>query len=267
MQYAMVIDLNKCIGCHTCTIACKAAWNVPAEHGRNWVKRLGPAQTPEGLAATWYPGQCNHCDSPVCVAVCPAEKIMKTFKDAKTGRTTTLEVAATYKNPFNGIVQVDQDRCLGCGECAAACPYEARYMDEDRVNEELGSDGTVDKCTFCQPRVEAGLQPVCVQACLAGARIFGDITDPDSEVSGYREKGAVSLSSSVVNIGSNGLYFGNKRDMSLLVSTQTPTAMSSVNHRRQLLARIKPAVKKAKNFGMLGLLGAAALKGLEDDQE
>ena len=265
MQYAMVVDLNKCIGCHTCTIACKAAWKVPAEQGRNWVKRLGPAQTLEGLAFTYYPGQCNHCDFPACVGACPADTIMKTFKDIKTNKTTTLQVAATYKNPFNGIVQVDKDRCLGCGECVVACPYDARYVDENMINEELGSEGTVDKCSYCMPQVEAGLQPVCVERCLSGARIFGDITDPDSEVAQYKERGAVSLSSPAVNIGSNGLYYGNKRDMSLLTSTQTPSTLTFANQRRQLLARMKPALKKAKKIGVLGLVGAVALVKVEDD--
>lgn len=267
MQYSMVIDLKKCVGCHACTIACKAEWDVPTDQGRNWVNRLGPAMTPEGLASTYYPGLCNHCDEPACVPVCPADTIQKTFKDAKTGKTTTLEVAATYKDPFNGTVQIDKDRCLGCGECASACPYGARYVNESQINEELGSDGTVDKCSYCMPRVEAGLQPACVQTCLAGARIFGDITDPNSEVSKYKKMGAANLSSAAVNIGSNGLYYGNKRDMSLLTTTSTPTEMASVNHRRQLLARMKPAMNKAKNFGMLGLVGAVALKGMNDDKE
>ncbi|MEN8140771.1 MAG: 4Fe-4S dicluster domain-containing protein [Thermodesulfobacteriota bacterium] len=267
MQYSMVIDLNKCVGCHACTIACKAEWDVPADKGRNWVHRLGPAKTPEGLASTYYPGLCNHCNEPACVPVCPADPIEKTFKDKKSGKTVTMEVGATYKDPFNGTVQIDKARCLGCGACADACPYSARYINDKQVNEETGSEGTVDKCTYCMPRVSAGLEPACVQTCLAGARIFGDLDDPNSEVSKYKKKGAKALTSKNVNIGSNGLYYANKRDMSLLMSSSAPKTMPEANMRRILMAKVKPGLKKAtRDLGLLGLAGAVAMKGLSDDE-
>ena len=79
MQYAMVIDLNRCIGCHSCTLACKAEWDIPSDKHRNWVHRLGPSVTPHGIASTYYPGQCNHCQQPVCVEVCPADVRIMTF--------------------------------------------------------------------------------------------------------------------------------------------------------------------------------------------
>ena len=107
-QYGMVIDLEKCIGCHACAIACKAEWEVPAEEGRNWLKRLGPANTPHGLASTYYPGLCNHCDHPPCVDICPADTVERTFKDPATGKQKTMEVAATWKDPFDGTVQIDK---------------------------------------------------------------------------------------------------------------------------------------------------------------
>lgn len=267
MQYGMVIDIKKCVGCHACTIACKAEWEVPADKNRNWVHRLGPDNTPHGLASTYYPGLCNHCNEPSCVPVCPSDTIQKTFTDKKTGKTKTLEVAATYKDPFNGTVQIDKERCWGCGACADACPYNARYVNENQINEELGSEGTADKCTYCMPRVEMGLEPACVQTCLARARIFGDLDDPNSEVSKYKKMGAKSLSSVNVNIGSNGLYYGNKRDMALLTATSTPQVMPEANMRRILMAKMKPGFNKAKNLGMLGLVGAVAMKGMKEDKE
>lgn len=267
MQYGMIIDLNRCVGCHACTIACKAEWEVPADKGRNWVRRLGPANTPFGLSSTYYPGLCNHCDQPVCVEACPADVVEKTFKDAKTGKTKTMEVVATYKDPFNGTVQIDKDRCLGCGACADACPYGARYVNTDLVNEDIGGEGIADKCTFCVTRVEQGLEPACVQTCLANARIFGDLDDPNSEVSKYVKKGAVGLTSAAVNIGPNSRYYGNKKDMHLLKTTSTPTEMPYASLRRSLMARMKPAMKKVTNMGLLGLAGAVVVKGLTDTED
>jgi tetrathionate reductase subunit B len=259
----MVIDLEKCVGCHACTIACKAEWEVPVDQGRNWLKRLGPSNTPHGLASTYYPGLCNHCDEPACVPACPADVEEKTFKDPKTGRTKTMEVPATFKDPFDGTVQVDMERCLGCGACGEACPYEARY-----VNPDQGEDGKIDKCSFCQPRVQQGLEPACVQTCLAKARIFGDFDDPNSAVSKYVKKGAKGLSSSVVNIGPNVRYYGNKRDMHLLTTTSTPTEMPEASLRRTLLAGIvKPVMKQVKGLGVLGLAGAVIAKKMSEDDE
>ncbi len=156
MQYGMIIDLERCVGCHACTIACKAEWEVPVEFGRNWVHRIGPAMVGAEMASTYYPGLCNHCDEPVCVPECPADTIEMTFTDAKSSKTETLEVAATWKDPFDGTVQIDKSRCIGCGACIQSCPYDARYSHPN---------GYVDKCTFCVHRVEKGESPACVVVC------------------------------------------------------------------------------------------------------
>ncbi len=261
MQYAMVIDLNRCVGCHACTIACKAEWDVPADQGRNWVRRMGPSNTPYGMASTYYPGLCNHCNEPACVEVCPADIVEMTFTDPKTNKTKTMEVAATWKDPFDGTVQIDKPRCLGCGACADACPYGARY-----VNPDLGEDGIADKCSFCKPRVDKGLEPACVQTCLAEARIFGDLDDPKSAVSEYVKKGAKGLISAAVSIGPNVLYFGNKKDDHLLRTTSTPTEMPEASLRRSLMARMKPEMKKMKNLGLLGLAGAVLVHSKNEDK-
>ncbi len=238
-HYVMIIDLDRCVGCHACAIACKAEWEVPEDQGRNWVRRLGPSQTPFGLAATYYPGLCNHCDRPACVEVCPADPILQTFTDLETGKSVRLEVAATWKDPFNGTVQIDKERCLGCGACADACPYGARYVNEE------GEEPKADKCTFCVERLAVGLQPACVQTCLAGARIFGDANDPRSEVAAYIKKGAIRLESPAVKIGPNVRYFGKKRDLHLLTSTCTPTAMPEANVRRRMFASLWKTAEKA----------------------
>ncbi len=250
-QYGMIIDLEKCIGCHACAVACKAEWEVPADQGRNWVQRLGPETTADGLASTYYPGLCNHCDQPACVPVCPADPVKMEFKDPKSGAVKVMEVAATWKDPFDGTVQIDKNRCLGCGACAEACPYGARY-----VNPNLGEEGKADKCSFCVERTALGLAPACVQTCLAGARIFGDLNDPDSEVARYVKRGAIRLESDAVKIGPNVRYYGKKRDLALLVASCAPKSMPQASLRRIWLARMfKPVVKGVKKETLFDLFG------------
>jgi tetrathionate reductase subunit B len=247
----MIIDLEKCIGCHACAVACKAEWEVPADKGRNWVKRLGPTTTADGLASTYYPGLCNHCDQPACVGACPADRVQREFKDRKSGATKVMEVAATWKDPFDGTVQIDKERCLGCGACADACPYAARY-----VNPDLGEEGKADKCTFCVERTALGLTPACVQTCLAGARIFGDLQDPASAVAQYVKKGAIRLESAAVKIGPNVRYYGKKRDLTLLAATCAPKTMPQASLRRAILARmLRPVINLAQTKSVFDLLG------------
>ena len=261
-QYGMIIDLEKCVGCHACAIACKAEWEVPVDNGRNWVKRLGPSNTKYGLASTYYPGLCNHCDSPACVEVCPADTVEKTFTAPGRGKKKTMEVAATWKDPFDGSVQIDKERCIGCGACADACPYNARYVNEE------GDEPKADKCTFCVERVGKGLKPACVQTCLANARIFGDLNDPKSDVAKYVKKGAIKMESKAVKIGPNVLYYGNKRDINLLETTSTPQEMPEANLRRILMARVmKPAAKQAASLGFLGFAGALFMKGVTEKEK
>ncbi len=266
MQYGMIIDIDKCVGCHACTIACKAEWEVPAEFGRNWIHRLGPAMTSAGMSYTWYPGLCNHCDEPPCVDTCPADTVTMEFKDAVSGKTTTMDVAATWKDPFNGTVQIDKERCLGCGACADACPYDARYINEALADD--NSDGKADKCTYCMPRVAEGLQPACVQTCLAGARIFGDLDDPKSEVSAYVKKGAKGLTSKAVNIGPNGKYYGTKKADLELLHAQAPQEMPEASLKRIMFAKMAQSAKKqAKGIGLAGLAGALVVKSLSEGEE
>ncbi len=245
-QYAMVIDLNKCVGCHACALACRAEWGVPVPYHRSWVDRLGPEKTPKGMSYTFHPALCNHCDHPICVEACVAEPVEKEFTDPKTGKKVKMMVKATYKHPFTGIVLVDKDRCLGCGACAVACPYGARYVDKTRAKP------VVDKCTFCFERLEYGKEPACVRTCIADARIFGDITDKNSEV--YKlvhEKGAVPLVTKDIDLGPNVYYLGQEKDIFLLKKLCSPKKTPWISQNLEAPARrelLKTAAKKLLDF-------------------
>lgn len=168
-HWVMVIDLRKCVGCQACVVACKSENNVPAGVYRTWVDVVevgtmvpdpgGSVVTEDGTYAPQVrrlslPRLCNHCDDPPCVEVCP--------------------VQATFKRE-DGLVLIDYEKCLGCGYCINACPYDGRYFNPVQQ--------TADKCTFCVQRIDRGLLPACVTSCVARARVFGDANDPDSEVS------------------------------------------------------------------------------------
>jgi len=152
VRYAMLIDLNRCIGCYSCQVACKMENGVPLGSWRSWVKQIEKGKYPN-VSKSFLPLLCNNCENPICVTVCP--------------------VLASIKRD-DGIVFVDPHRCIGCRYCMASCPYGVRY-----VNPLLN---IVQKCDFCLHRVDQGLQPACVEACPAQARIFGDLHDPESEI-------------------------------------------------------------------------------------
>lgn len=250
MQYGMIIDLERCVGCHACTIACKAEWEVPFDFNRNWLHRLGPALVGNELASTYYPGMCNHCTEPACVPQCQADQVEMTFVEATTGKVKKRMVAATWKDPCDGTVQIDKNRCLGCGACVDACPYRARYI--------MVTDGKADKCTYCRPRVAKGFSPACVQTCISGARIFGDIDDPQGEVAAYVQKGAVGLDVVGGTLGPNTRYFGKKRDLTLLMENCRPKGadLAQPSRRAVLAALAKAALKKVGANRLLGMIAA-----------
>ncbi|WP_340109186.1 4Fe-4S dicluster domain-containing protein [Pikeienuella sp. HZG-20] len=176
VKLGLVIDLDTCVGCHACVVSCKE-WNTGGygaplsdenPYGDDTVGTFlnrihtfeetgesGPAQV------THFPKSCLHCEDAPCVTVCPT--------------------GASYKRSEDGIVLVDEDACIGCGLCAWACPYGAREMD--------AAAGVMKKCTLCVDRIynenipEVDRIPSCVRTCPAGARHFGDLGDPDSDVS------------------------------------------------------------------------------------
>ncbi|NYT60986.1 4Fe-4S dicluster domain-containing protein [Alcaligenaceae bacterium] len=154
-RYAMVVDLRKCIGCQACTVSCSMENLPPIGQFRTTVLQY-EVDLPGADAPAMFslPRLCNHCDTPPCVPVCP--------------------VQATFQRE-DGIVLVDSDRCVGCGYCVQACPYDARFINKETQ--------TADKCTFCEHRLEVGLLPACVESCVGGARVIGDLNDPESTIS------------------------------------------------------------------------------------
>jgi len=197
----MVIDLDKCVGCQACTVACKEENNVPHGSPEEQMRRREPywnrvIAVSEGKYPTqrveFIPMPCMHCDDAPCVTVCPAK--------------------ATFHRD-DGIVEQNFRRCIGCRYCMVACPYGVRnfnFKDQDEKEYHRPDlpptrddrepwpfpqriRGVVEKCTFCFHRIDQGLRegkkigidvvPACVEACPTKARVFGDLDDSNSEVS------------------------------------------------------------------------------------
>lgn len=179
-RYAMLIDQERCVGCQSCTVACKSEWDVPIGGARTRVRSAGMRGEYPKFTSAFHVSQCNHCDRPTCVPACPS--------------------GATYQDE-NGVVHVNKELCIGCGSCVAACPYDARYIDSER--------GVVDKCDFCSDRVAKGLDPACVATCPTKAKTFGNLEDSSGPLfrAVYRER-ATRLESSLVSIGPNVYYSG-----------------------------------------------------------
>lgn len=154
-QFTFVVDVDRCIGCKGCQVACKMENCVALGEGRNKVCTIGPNGVYPDLELYFLPTMCQQCENPPCVQACPT--------------------GACYKREEDGVILVDQDRCVGCGSCRRACPYQMI-----RSSRELR---TADKCTLCAQLREVGDTPACVRNCSGGALHYGDINDPDSEVS------------------------------------------------------------------------------------
>lgn len=177
-RFGMAIDTKKCIGCKTCLMACKVSNNLPEGV---WYAHLQTVGSQVELAAVGeypdlnmacYTASCRHCENAPCAQVCP------------TGATSV---------DSNGIVSVDPDSCIGCKACMDACPYGARtYIEEvvhyldiavGRPGAPAHKPGTVEKCGFCKDLVEAGGVPACMDLCPGRARVWGDLDDPESDIS------------------------------------------------------------------------------------
>ena len=183
-KLGLVIDLDICVGCHACAVNCKewnagghsapmTDWNTYSgtenKNGEDsgawgvWFNRVHTFEVGKGQESktVYFPRSCLHCDEPACVTVCPT--------------------GASYKREEDGIVLVNPDTCIGCKLCSWACPYGAREYDE--------TDGVMKKCTLCIDKIynenldEIDRVPACVATCPAGARSFGDLGDPNSDVS------------------------------------------------------------------------------------
>ncbi|WP_028585459.1 4Fe-4S dicluster domain-containing protein [Desulfogranum mediterraneum] len=155
-HYSMVMRQNLCVDCQLCMEACVRTNHVPSYGYRTIILESYREIGPDQKERIFMPVLCNHCNRPPCVRVCPT--------------------VATYKDKTTGIVMMDSKKCIGCKTCMAACPYNARYF-----NEEVRA---VDKCNFCyDTRLSKGMKDTaCVEACPADVRVFGDLSDPNSEV-------------------------------------------------------------------------------------
>lgn len=162
-KYGMIIDLNRCTGCQSCVIACKAQNKTLQDKFNTKILTLEDGNYPDARIV-FTPVLCNQCENPPCVPACPLK--------------------ATFKLP-NGIVVTDWEKCQGIGACVTACPYEASFLDP-RYKGQAG--GKVDKCDFCLNRLEQGLMPACVEACSPRARLFGDMNAPEGEFAEYLKR-------------------------------------------------------------------------------
>lgn len=184
-RWGMVIDLKRCVGCYGCVVACKA------EHGTRpgimWARVLkAETGTFPAVRRLSLPVLCMQCREPACLPVCPT--------------------GATAQRP-DGIVTIDRELCIGCRYCMQACPYGARAFSAgngayfaagptpwEAASADAHPGGVVEKCDFCLARVAQGLEPACVANCMTRARVFGDLGDPESEVSRLiRSKGGFQL--------------------------------------------------------------------------
>ncbi len=223
-RLVMVIDLDHCIGCWTCATVCKAENNVGL--GNWWSRVLSPETTghyfsepgrgPDGQPAlSFLPIACQHCENAPCVRACPT--------------------GATYKRP-DGITAQDYSKCIGCRTCMSACPYNARVFNwRDPLVTEVEGDhvgnaavpvrvrNIVEKCTFCQERIDAGQIPACVEACPTVARTFGDLNDPNSEVARLiRERGGKVLKEEF-GTSPNVIYLPSRRKNEQLALAGSPS--------------------------------------------
>lgn len=178
-KLAIAVNVGRCVGCHTCSISCKMSNNVP--DGMLWNRVLtensevidGAVGVYPALSRDYLPLACQHCENPACQKVCPTGA---TYKDGK------------------GRVEIDYDKCIGCRMCMAACPYNARVFNWTEPVRSAGANygeadvpvrpkGVMEKCTLCSERTDRGDASMCVTCCPARARVYGDLDDPDSEIS------------------------------------------------------------------------------------
>lgn len=175
-RLGMLIDLRTCIGCHACSVACKAEFEVPLGVFRDTVKYAERGAYPSAKRH-FIPVLCNHCEDAPCLNACPTAAITR-LKD--------------------GQVVINDGDCNVNRYCMAACPYGAIYIDPER--------NVAQKCTFCDHRTTQGLPPACVEACPTRCRIFGDLDDPHTEIAAKAKRERVSVWKAEAQTGPKVLY-------------------------------------------------------------
>lgn len=157
MKNCLVIDLDRCSGCDSCVASCKLENEIPLGVYQNRVSAVGPTGTFPNVEMYWLPVQCQQCANPACIEVCPT--------------------GAAYRDEETGVVLIKDEDCIGCNTCIGngGCPYNVRMLNKDNV---------MVKCTLCfQRHANENWEPACVHNCCTGARIFGDLDDPESPAS------------------------------------------------------------------------------------
>jgi tetrathionate reductase subunit B len=186
-RWAMVMDLRRCIGCSACTVACKAENDVSLGRYRTVIQRKMIGAFPD-VTKVNMPLMCNHCEGneedkvPPCVKACPEYPGERMTYVTPDGKKIRYRGGATYKRP-DGLILMDVEKCIGCGKCIDGCPYGVRSFNPFVQAGAKPEKQAVDKCDFCKHRIDNGVEPACVNTCLGRARIFGDLNDPNSEVS------------------------------------------------------------------------------------
>ncbi len=194
MKYGFVIDNRKCIGCHACTVACKSEHDVAVGVNRTWVKQVEKGSYPN-TRRVFSVMRCNHCTDAPCVEICPTQALF--IRE-------------------DGIVDFDNDRCIGCKSCMQACPYDALYIDPDTH--------TAAKCNYCAHRIDVGLEPACVNVCPEHAIISGDMDDKESEISELLSRQQVTVRKPEKGTAPNVYYINGDQDS--LNPDQTETSDS-----------------------------------------
>jgi len=225
-KLVMLADTERCVNCKACEVACRAEWNTPLGFNRNWVVETFSVSDDGVPHMDLISGRCQHCDDAPCVTNCPS--------------------GASYQRD-DGVVLVDREICSGCEMCVTVCPYDARFKNP--------LDDKISKCTFCQPRIDAGEQPACVEVCFNRALIFGDINDPNSEVSQLLEQEKwQKLVTDKVDTKPNHYYSESAYlDSSVLPQEKQPTVQAEV------LSKVVNPVVSLGFTGMLGMFGAAGV--------
>lgn len=157
-HYVMAFDLERCTGCHACSVACKVENEVPLGNFRTKVYYQDSGKFPK-VTRAFLPVVCQQCVDAPCMTACPTGSISR---------------------GEDGIVRINQNTCDANGDCVGACPYGAIYVDQEHQ--------VADKCDFCSHRLEAGLEPACVETCPGETIVFGDASDPDSKISRFLKR-------------------------------------------------------------------------------